>query len=281
MVVIESGVPDSAADISIPPQVGPDAAFDLSPSEPLAAPDAPSDPSPGVEKGNADAATLDMACAAGYQYGGNGNCVAIGSEGADSGSDCDGTGGQDDTATGQGDGAVDAEPADAASPDSLQTPDRPDDLPANGGTDGATGGTGETSGGNPPLAPTDLNVADRAAPLNVEGTPLFGWVPNDPDGNEIQSAYEIQVARVSDGLVTWDSGKVPSSAESFVAYAGSALAAGTSYTWTVRTWDRTDQVSGTLRKLRTPTRWDLVWRPRRVRLKLPLTWPDSACNKVR
>jgi len=65
-----------------------------------------------------------------------------------------------------------------------------------------------------------------------------GWVPNDLDGNEIQSAYQIKVTRVSDSLVIWDSGKVPSSVQSFVAYAGPALAAGTSYTWTVRTWDR-------------------------------------------
>jgi alpha-L-rhamnosidase len=280
MVVIESGVPDSAADISIPPQVGPDAAFDLSPSEPLAAPDAPSDPSPGAEKANPDVANSDMACTAGYQYGANGTCVAMAGEDADSGSDCDETCAQNDTATGPDDGAVDAEPADGAAQDVVQTPDSPADVPATGGTGGATGGTGGTTsvggstggtinggalssggtstggistgtggstgpslGGNPPLAPTDLNLADRAAPLNVEGTPLFGWVPNDPDGNEIQSAYEIQVTRVNDGLVIWDSGKVPSSAESFVAYAGPALAAGTSYMWTVRTWDRTDQVS--------------------------------------
>ena len=262
MVVIESGVPDSAADISIPPEVGPDippevgpdAAFDLSPSEPLAAPDAPSDPSPGAEKANPDVANSDMACAAGYQYGGNGTCVAIGSQGADSGSDRDGTYGQDDTGTGPDDGAVDAEPADVAAQDLVQAPDSPADVPAAGGADDATGGTGGTTsvggsaggatggtggttsvggstggtitggvsssggvstggvstgtggstgpslGGNPPLAPTDLNIADRVTPLNVEGTPLFGWVPNDPDGNEIQSAYQIQVTRVADGL---------------------------------------------------------------------------------
>ena len=34
-----------------------------------------------------------------------------------------------------------------------------------------------------------------------------------------------------------------SSAESFVPYSGPALDAGTSYAWTVRTWDRTDQIS--------------------------------------
>jgi len=77
----------------------------------------------------------------------------------------------------------------------------------------------------------------------VEGTPLFGWVPNDPDGNEIQSACQIQVTRVSDNVVIWDSGKTVSRAESFVPYSGPVLAAGTSYTWTVRTWDRSDLAS--------------------------------------
>lgn len=115
---------------------------------------------------------------------------------------------------------------------------------ATGGASSSLGGAGgQTTLGNAPLAPTDLNIADRARPLNVEGTPLFGWVPNDTDGNEIQTAYQIQLTRVSDGVVIWDSGKVASSAESFVPYSGPALAAGTSYTWTVRTWDRTDLVS--------------------------------------
>ena len=39
--------------------------------------------------------------------------------------------------------------------------------------------------------PTHLTVNDRARPLNVEGKPLFGWFPQDPDGNEIQTAYEL------------------------------------------------------------------------------------------
>jgi len=113
-----------------------------------------------------------------------------------------------------------------------------------GGISTGTGGsTVQSSGGNAPLAPTDLNIAERAASLNVEGTPAFGWVPNDPDGNEIQSAYQIQVTRVSDSVLIWDSGKIASSSESFVPYSGPALAAGTSYTWTVRTWDRSGLAS--------------------------------------
>ena len=32
-----------------------------------------------------------------------------------------------------------------------------------------------------------------AAPLAVEGLPQFGWVVNDPDRGEVQSAYEVVV----------------------------------------------------------------------------------------
>ncbi len=89
----------------------------------------------------------------------------------------------------------------------------------------------------PPPAPLGLNVADHVAPLDVTGPPQFGWLPQSSHGNDVQSAYEIQVNRASDGSLMWDSGQVNSSDESYVPYAGPALADGTSYTWTVRTWD--------------------------------------------
>ncbi len=108
---------------------------------------------------------------------------------------------------------------------------------------GVAGTAGASPGTTPPSAPTGLSVGDRQAPLDVAGTPQFGWLPQDADGNEIETAYEIQVNRASDGVLIYDSGKVASSAETYVPYAGPALASGTSYSWTVRTWDRTDQVS--------------------------------------
>ena len=40
----------------------------------------------------------------------------------------------------------------------------------------------------PPTAPQGLVVDDRTNPLGVQGTPRFGWLPQDPDGNEVQSA---------------------------------------------------------------------------------------------
>ncbi len=86
-------------------------------------------------------------------------------------------------------------------------------------------------------APAKLTVGDRARPLNVEGAPRFGWMPP----SAAQTAYEIEVSR--DGADVWDSGKVASSNQSYVAYSGPALQNGTSYDWTVRTWDAADRPS--------------------------------------
>lgn len=78
--------------------------------------------------------------------------------------------------------------------------------------------------------------------MNVEGKPLFGWLPQDGP-NELQTAYQIVVTRVADQMVVWDSEKVVSSAEAYVPYGGPALSSQTSYSWTVRTWDRGEQPS--------------------------------------
>ena len=64
-------------------------------------------------------------------------------------------------------------------------------------------------GAGAPAPPIQLTVGDRARPLNVEGPPLFGWLPRDGP-NELQSAYQIDVARADDGTAVWDSGKVVS-----------------------------------------------------------------------
>jgi alpha-L-rhamnosidase len=78
--------------------------------------------------------------------------------------------------------------------------------------------------------------------LNVEGAPVFGWLL-PAAGNELQSAYQIVVSRVADDAMVWDSEKVVSSQQSYVGYAGPALANQTSYSWQVRTWNRSDQPS--------------------------------------
>ncbi|GLZ05113.1 hypothetical protein Acsp03_25790 [Actinomadura sp. NBRC 104412] len=100
--------------------------------------------------------------------------------------------------------------------------------------------------GHAPKAPVELTVGDRAEPLNVQGTPLFGWRPRDADPGEVQSAYQIVVHTdppTGRAKTVWDSGKVTSSRQEYVPYAGPALEHGASYTWKVRTWDKTGKKS--------------------------------------
>ena len=65
-----------------------------------------------------------------------------------------------------------------------------------------------------PKAPLNLRIDDQARPLSVEGAPRFGWLPQDDDANEIQTAYEIEVRdarrsgvfRISSATAPADSG---------------------------------------------------------------------------
>jgi alpha-L-rhamnosidase len=104
------------------------------------------------------------------------------------------------------------------------------------------------AGATPPLtpapaAPTSLRTDDVTGPVGTEAKPYFGWLDNDTNAGEIQTGYEILVAtNVADldsslGDV-WDSGKVLSSQENHVVYAGVPLTADTEYFWKVRTWNR-------------------------------------------
>ncbi|MDA0168218.1 alpha-L-rhamnosidase N-terminal domain-containing protein [Solirubrobacter taibaiensis] len=84
--------------------------------------------------------------------------------------------------------------------------------------------------------PTQLTVGDDARSLNVEGAPLFGWMPASDRGNDVQTAYQLTVTK-ADGTAVWDSGKTASSDQSYVPYGGPALAPGEAYRWSVKTWD--------------------------------------------
>lgn len=91
----------------------------------------------------------------------------------------------------------------------------------------------------PGAAPTTLTVGQLASPVDVDSLtdPLLGWHV----GAGMQSAYEVQVATSSAALLAapdvWDSGKVASTENSNIAYAGPALAESNGYYWHVRTWD--------------------------------------------
>ncbi|HEY7048511.1 MAG TPA: alpha-L-rhamnosidase N-terminal domain-containing protein [Jatrophihabitantaceae bacterium] len=95
---------------------------------------------------------------------------------------------------------------------------------------------------HPPGAPAGLEVSGQQNPLAVQGTPQFSWLPQDIDPDEAQSAYQLRVSTPG-GATVWDSGRVASSAQSWVSYTGPALQPGTTYVWAVRTWDRDGQES--------------------------------------
>lgn len=78
-------------------------------------------------------------------------------------------------------------------------------------------------------APAHLTVNDLTTPLDVAGTPQFGWLPQDRAGDEAQTAYQITVRNTLTGAQTWDSGKVASSQSENVPYRGPQLDGGAEY----------------------------------------------------
>ena len=93
------------------------------------------------------------------------------------------------------------------------------------------------------LAPAHLTIGDRTTPLDVTGAPQFGWLPRDRAGDQTETGYELTVRDALTGAPVWDSGRVASSASSYVPYGGPALAAGAAYDWSVTTWNRQGQRS--------------------------------------
>ena len=95
-------------------------------------------------------------------------------------------------------------------------------------------------------APTGLQADFKRSPsLGVRLKPSFGWiVPACSGGTDHhQVAYQLKVSGPG-GKIAWDSGKILSSASTYVSYGGTtALAAGTSYTWTVTTWTQSATAS--------------------------------------
>ena len=100
-----------------------------------------------------------------------------------------------------------------------------------------------------PSQPTETRIIDNFEQLGIDTpTPRFGWVISDPARGALQSAYQIIVAPSQAALASgthsvWDSGKVASSQQYGVVYAGTALEKTTEYWWKVRTWDAQGQVS--------------------------------------
>ncbi len=79
------------------------------------------------------------------------------------------------------------------------------------------------------------------ANFDASASAQFAWTFSDPNG-DTQSAYQLEISRVSDGVVVFDSGKTASSTWSRT-LAGSTITNGVDYRWRVKVWDSQDAAS--------------------------------------
>jgi hypothetical protein len=87
----------------------------------------------------------------------------------------------------------------------------------------------------PPSAPS----LDVRANFDALSGAVFTWTFNDPDTGDSQSAFELQITRVSDSAIVFDTAKIGGAAGSYTLPGGS-IPNGDSYTFRVRTWDSHD-----------------------------------------
>ncbi len=94
------------------------------------------------------------------------------------------------------------------------------------------------------VEPTNLRVQDNTDQLGIDmPNPSFAWYLDGPERGERQTAYRIIVASNEKKIEAntgdiWDSGKVTSSNQYGVKFAGTALLSNTKYWWKVAAWDK-------------------------------------------
>ncbi|WP_432491025.1 family 78 glycoside hydrolase catalytic domain [Kineococcus auxinigenes] len=94
-----------------------------------------------------------------------------------------------------------------------------------------------------PLAPVHLTVDDLVRPLSAGPAPRFGWLPQHPGGDQVQTAYQLRLLDAVTGRLVADTGRVSSPEFQGVRCPVPDLPAEQAFTWTVRTWDRDGVVS--------------------------------------
>lgn len=109
-----------------------------------------------------------------------------------------------------------------------------------------------------------LLTENLTLPVGMDvSTPRFTWLLENNARNITQTAYEVEVK--SDSVFVWRSGKVISDSSVHVTYKGIPLKSNTLYTWRVRVWDNTGQVSewSSFSQFRTgflhPSDWKAQW----------------------
>ncbi len=113
---------------------------------------------------------------------------------------------------------------------------------------GAPGAVRSNGAGAGHYSPRALTVDGLASPIGLGLDDVyFAWQLGDTRRAAVQRAYRLTVSRPrltgpegSDAPpVVWDSGRVASAEQAFVAYRGPALAPDTVYRWTVQSWPAT------------------------------------------
>lgn len=135
------------------------------------------------------------------------------------------------------------------------------------------------------LEPTGLTCEDQPEPIAVDTPhPRLGWELTDARRGARQTAYQIQVAS-SPRLLRqskpdlWDSGRVTSSEQNQIPYAGRALTSHAECHWRVRVWDEAGRASAWSR----PARWTMglmeseAFRARWIAAPDPPTHPLDGC----
>lgn len=89
-----------------------------------------------------------------------------------------------------------------------------------------------------PQQPTNLSPASNEV-FDATADKEFSWTFNDPDSGDTQSAYQLIIIRVSDGVTVHDTGKTASSTSAYTLPA-STLTNGVDYQWKAKTWDSVD-----------------------------------------
>jgi alpha-L-rhamnosidase len=101
-----------------------------------------------------------------------------------------------------------------------------------------------TAAGAGTIAVEGLQANARTNPLGIAGDdPTLSWRSTSTARGVVQTAYEVRVGSSAGSDDVWSSGKVDSSDQLDVRYAGPDLASQTRYYWQVRVWDGQDQAS--------------------------------------
>ncbi|MGJ5816602.1 family 78 glycoside hydrolase catalytic domain [Paludibaculum fermentans] len=100
------------------------------------------------------------------------------------------------------------------------------------------------------LTPVRLECEARVNPLGIDtARPRLGWTLKSDENGARQAAYQILVASSAAALKPgsadlWDSGRIASSRQGWVDYAGKPLRSFQRYYWTVQVWDAVGRASG-------------------------------------